>query len=204
MPEVGQGFAIDLEIESLRFKSSALAGFARGVAAVSTQENPDMHAIGPGLEPVKKASDAVPRSDLEGVLRVATFTFDDPLLIFLREFIEGRDDAEPTRAGAALEVFFAFVVGIALEGANKPLRDGERFVRYGLIYIDSDDTSEAAALGAGTHGVVERKEAGDRGLQLCAGIGRGPSPGKGGLLTGIRIYDSDDSFAEIESPFESL
>ena len=63
-PEVGEGFAVDLEAEGFGLEAAAAAGGAGGVGAVAGEEDADVHLVGLGFEPVEEALDAIPIAGL--------------------------------------------------------------------------------------------------------------------------------------------
>jgi len=60
VPEFGEGFAEDLEVEGIGLEAGALAVGALGVGAVAGEEDADVHLVGLGFEPVEEALNAIP------------------------------------------------------------------------------------------------------------------------------------------------
>ena len=121
-----------------------------------------MHLVGLGFHPVEEAFDAVPvarfpeRFEFFGVEMVGfTVAVVDPFLFVLREIFEGAGDVDVAFAAIAEEVALAFIAAFALEGFDRALFDGERFVGDSLVEIDADDAAEAAAFRAGAEWAVE-------------------------------------------------
>ena len=80
------------------------------------------------------------------------------MLVVGGEFVEWGGGGDPSGFGAAEEVLLAFAVGGTLEGLDEPVADGEGFVREGSVEIDADDAAEAAAVRAGSEGIIEGEE----------------------------------------------
>ena len=60
MPEIGEGFAEDLEVEGIGLQTGALAVGAFGVGTVTREEDADVHLVGFCFEPIEEALDAIP------------------------------------------------------------------------------------------------------------------------------------------------
>ena len=60
VPEFGEGFAEDFEVEGVGLEAGALAFWAFGVSAVACKEDANVHFVGFALEPVEKSLDAIP------------------------------------------------------------------------------------------------------------------------------------------------
>jgi hypothetical protein len=120
-----------------------------------------VHLVGLFFEVVEEALDPVPAAafpcgvGVGGEVRVAV---EDPVLVVGGEFVEWGGGGDPSGFGAAEEVLLAFAVGGTLEGFDEPVADGEGFVREGSVEIDADDAAEAAAVRAGSEGIIEGEE----------------------------------------------
>lgn len=64
VPEVGEGFVVDLEVEGIGLEPLSLALGALGVGAVSREENADVHFVRFAFEPIEKPLHAIPSAFL--------------------------------------------------------------------------------------------------------------------------------------------
>ena len=183
LPEFRQSFVAEAEAKRLGLEPGPFADFAKGVAAVTAQEDADMHAIGPGLEPVEKSAHPVPDAMLPGLLGITALPFEDPLLVHDIHLVEGSHETESPRPGATLKILLTLVVGVSLKSPHKALGDGKRLVRDRLVEIDADDFSKSPADRTGAERMIETEEPGSRWLQFRPRLRGSPTPRERSLFS---------------------
>ena len=206
VPEFGEGFVENPEVEGVGLEAGALAVGAGGVGAVAGEEDAHVHFVGLGFEPVEEALDAIPSflgpelfRLLEGGERGVSLTFAvlDPVSLFGGEFVPRRfgvDVGLPCRRGGGR---VGSLRRVALEGFDGALFDREKVVGDGLVEVDADDAAEAPAGGAGAEGGIETEEGG-------SGFAEGmPSGVEFGELE-LRVGNLAMAFAEAEGVFEGF
>jgi len=163
----------------------AAAGGAGGVGPVAGKEDPDVHFVGLGFEPVEETLDAIPSAGLpEGFELVRsdfvgfTIAVVDPFLFVFGEVFPWGTGVDTAFLAATEQVALAFIAALALEGLDGSPGDGEGGIGNGFFEVEPDDAAEAAALGAGTERGVEGEERGCGGAQGEAGGGIVPGGGE--------------------------
>ena len=136
-------------------QARAVADVARRIRAVARQQHADVHLVGPGLEPLEVALDAIP-----DVLRPLAFAVDDPAPLRLRQFSPRRVERNVTLAPKTQEVVLTLAVGVGLPGLDHAAAQGLARIRYHEPVVDTDDPAEAAAGITGAEGRVEREGTG--------------------------------------------
>ena len=167
MPEIGEGFAEDLEVEGIGLQTGALAVGAFGVGTVTREEDADVHLVGFRFEPVEEALNAIPAAFLPeslGLLEggeggfVTAFSVLHPALLIGLEFVPRGVGVDVDSLAVAEKVSLAVPSAFALEGFDGTLSKGEEVVWNCLIEVDPDDAAEAPAVVAGAEGGIEGEE----------------------------------------------
>ena len=158
-----------------------------------------MHFVGFGFEPAEEAADSVPVARIPKFGQgagAASLALDDKGLLLGSEFVERNFERDFASAAGFFEGLLALFVGVGLPRFNHASCDGELAVGESEGLIDFDNTTEAAAGGAGAEGMVEGEEGGDGSMEIAliawAEVAVGVEMGVG---WGAGEGDGEDSFA---------
>ena len=194
-------------VQGRRLETPAVAIGTKRVGPVAAQQHADVHLVGLGFEPVEIAFDPVPAAARPEFLVVdasTTFALDDEFLVRFREVFKRHVHVDFLSGAGSEQIALALGGLPTLERFDYPPRNREPFVRQGTVEVDPDGPPEPPALRARAHRVVERKEAGRRGLDIEIAFRAMPAGRKTFLLAASRVDEADFSLAETQGRFDGF
>src|ERR1700730_9390755 len=147
-------------IQRLWLKSSALAGWAGRVRAITTEQHPHVHFVSFAFEPSEKTADAVPAILLVifvGVI-AALLPVDHEILIGFRQFLEWNMNVDLLAGTGAEQIFLRLAKFDAAKNAHHPLQDSEPAIRNRFVQVNRNGTAKAAAFRTRAERIVEAEK----------------------------------------------